>query len=469
MTKKESLALIHTLKQNYVPYHPINNPDLPIYVHYIKDAMDEEESHREGERLFYFEFYTEPQLYYLEESLLNENINYEHGAFSFTALLPVNDKRINLIEKIFSQKYVKCSLKKDISSLHESEIFLPGLVEFSYYIKQEYYSENELPHFSNAYLCIDSLEPLKNDVLLSRIDEIFTNINSGISVSEFPKTDFPNSDGDIPIDKITVKIYRLGGANAAYATYPNNKSLLIDCGCDRYDPNKYIAAMTDINKKVRPSGIIISHWHIDHYALFSHIDCSNLEVLVVTSKKDMPNNISAKVKSLQKMKHITILETSNGSFSKNILSKYDFLRTNIYIGNGQTPSPQSGFGSLNYKSICNESAIMVYIGTPRKSLILPSDVSYYNWPTANNPELVIKDYQRFVVPHHGLSIYTNNNPDKINGANLYISSAFDNISYYTPGPSHRTFLNRILNGPNVSSTYYYSKYFPRQKYRFMYL
>lgn len=48
MNKKEALTLIHTLKQNYKPYHPISNPNLPIYVHYIKDAMDKEESLRDG-------------------------------------------------------------------------------------------------------------------------------------------------------------------------------------------------------------------------------------------------------------------------------------------------------------------------------------------------------------------------------------------------------------------------------------
>ena len=428
--------------------------------------MDKEESLRDGKRLFYFEFYSAPQLHYLDEALAN-NTDYEHGAFSFTAILPADDKRINFIEEVFSQKYVKCSLKKDLPILPKSELFLPGIVEFSYYIKQEYYSESELPYFSDAYLCIDSLEPLKNDVLLSRIDEIFANINSGISVSDIPEINSTNSDNDAIKCGVTVKIYRLGGANAAYATYPNKKSLLIDCGCDRYIPNKYINTMIDINKNVRPSGIIISHWHIDHYALFTNINYSNLEFIVVPSMQGMPDNISIKIYELQQKKSAILYALDLGPVPKNWLSSHGFCNTSMYIGNGVLPHPNAGFGDLGYRDSCNESAIIMRIGTSYKSLILPSDVSYFNWPKNINPELQFTRNHRLVVPHHGQKVYVDNTPKHtIEGATLYVSSAFKSIKNYIPYPSHSIYLDQILKY-NYSYTYNYSENF--KKYKSVYL
>ena len=65
MNEQEAKELLNTLKDEYQLYPTSKNNEIPAWAYYVNDAMDKEESIRNGKRLFHFEIFTDSQINYI--------------------------------------------------------------------------------------------------------------------------------------------------------------------------------------------------------------------------------------------------------------------------------------------------------------------------------------------------------------------------------------------------------------------
>lgn len=167
----------------------------------------------------------------------------------------------------------------------------------------------------------------------------------------------------------------------------------------------------------------IADWHFHHpFSIFQyhpytplgyHLCYAPLHGLPCWSTADYngeklcPDQIKTNILTPLTLKHKTV-DLSKIAFTPDYLINKGYDGIKIFIGTGATPpSNQYGIIPNTYNTKINDSGIILCVGNLKlrfNRIILPSDVSYYNWPDA--PELKLDFYlSRLLVPHHGGSVY----------------------------------------------------------------
>lgn len=461
-------TLIQKIKQNYQPFHPETNNNISAWAYYIENALDAEETVRNDKRVFYFEIYTDSQIKYICENI--ESNQFIPASYSFTAILSekMDERQIYNIRQAFTPNtYARIMLRDNSAIMTDGENHISGRLQFSYIPVAKYRNNDSfktLPTFCDATMCwkINASARLSESELIKKLDKIVNDIrnNSSTSLPESPLV----SDNlpDEETNKTQVNIYNVGGGNTTLAMYPNGKSLLIDCGIDTYNPKNYLNTIRTIINNICPSIILISHWHLDHYSLFNFINKDNLEWIIVPNTPSMPPSIAITICSLRTKlgKNLVLDLSSVNNWPNNFLQLMGYKNTFLFTGMGQTPNPNSGLSGPPYTDIENETAIIVSIGTSWKKIIIPSDVSYFNWP--DKQELKISDGCYFIVPHHGGNVFLTQLSvlNSVKYETIYISTNFCHMLN-----NHQDYLNKMMSNmfPETPD-YKYTIYCPNAHY-----
>lgn len=453
-------TLIATLRQHYQPFHPITNNNISAWAHYVENALDPEEAVKDGKRVFYFEIYTDSQIRYISENIESEQ--FIPASYSFTAILSEreDEQQIHNIRQSFTpNNYTRVTLRNDSPVWEDDENHISGSLQFFYAPATKYRSNDSFtafPTFCDATMCwINTVNArLSGSELNKQLNTIVNGIRNNCSPSlpENQNSLASDKSSDSEDDDMQVNIYKVGGANTTLVTYPNGKSLLIDCGIDTFDPRQYQDTIRALINYVQPTAILISHWHLEHYALFDFINKDCLEWLIVPNISSVPKTIETSIYNFgKKLGKRFIFDLSDGTFSKDFLCKYGYANTFLFVGMGQTSQSSSNSGYPTYPDKTNETAIIVSIGTPKKRIIIPSDVSYINWP--DEQELKITDHNYFIAPHHGGEVFLPqlNVHNSVKEEIVYASAHFPHIVNWNPS-KHKDYLDNMINAPDYKYT-----------------
>ena len=208
-----------------------------------------------------------------------------------------------------------------------------------------------------------------------------------------------------------VKIYKVGHANTV--SIENDRSdkdyrcILFDCG---KSSDKYKRTVDVIKHKLKPTTLIISHWHGDHFSLVEEIDTSRLKLIIVPTAYEfkMADSIKKTLCFLNK-KGVKIVALR----SEFDLKRYGYNRIKIFLGeNNQLPDQselwdedntleelEEAIGRINYSRTVDDSGIIMSIAGKKYHAILPGDCAYYSWP--DSKELEFEGLNRLIIPHHG--------------------------------------------------------------------
>lgn len=465
MNKYEALKYVKGIKEDidvFLPseddtQYPTLDDGIPVYASIIKEPMDREENVRGDQQLFCFEVFTEKQLSYLEKNPDDRKTI----CYFFTALLSSKDLEFSSLMSLAENNQpfnYKTYIMYNRDSYPSTGVHhIDGRLSISFPIESKHVKklwEDKIPFFFDVTLCwTDAITASSNgipspEIVHSRIVSII-NSERHNNANNNSKKKLPTAPSRKSAN-IWIRVYAVGGGNAIYIVYPDSRTILFDCGLDLYSPKAYKEALLKIID-LKPTTVIISHWHLDHYCLLNFIDSSNLQHIIMRNEDNMSDYahliLDDIVKRSGAQKYI-IDKLPSGQFDKDWLINYfQYQRTNIFLGHGVQGQPYIG-----YDNSINDRSIILSIGDQWKRSILPSDASYYSWP--HDSELDLTECAKLVIPHHGGSIYTIPTPAKniLKYKNAYISSHFDPMKL-----EHKKFLDSFMVPPVYSPFYQYTK------------
>ncbi len=274
-----------------------------------------------------------------------------------------------------------------------------------------------------------------------------------------------------------ITIYKVGHGNTI-TIEKDGKCLLFDCGCDYFEIKtkkgfktpiltpQYKDTKNEIINSVKPTGIIISHLHDDHYNLINSLtdeNLQNLQFVLYPKRSDGKNTrwqFTHKIKKIERDKKATVKELApKEAIPKDYLKQFGFDNISIFRGkNKQDPGDNSPLGHISYVRSVDDSGIILSLKhyTNNTYAVFPGDCSYYSWPDA--AELDLKSVERLVIPHHGGHVIISKEPNKVTTSSIesfkYISEnkiSFDNLSTIDSKTKkvsttyHKDFLDKALN------------------------
>lgn len=468
MGNNQNNLLVKTLIENYKPFHPQENNLVQAWAYYIPDALDEDEKRRDGNCLFYFEIFTDSQIEYIDRNFASSD--YIPASYSFTAILSEkNDKEIiqQLKDYFTPGEFKRITIANTLAGFLGNDKSISGKLNFAYCPAKKYRERDDLLNSCEACIKWSAAvsSRLSEDEALKIIRNLVDNYKNGRYISDIGETGEGGSGGSgdrggnggsgssgSPFPKVRIRIYNVGGANMAYAEYSNGESLLIDCGCDTFYPHNYVKSIVHLVDHIRPTAIVISHWHLDHYMLLPTVNKSKLKYIIIPTWTGASPNMMNVLRAWEISSGSKIIDLSKMSTQYNdFLSKNGFAKTYIYLGQGHIPNRNN---EVPKPSIGNETAIIIRIGddSSHKRVILPSDVSYHNWP--DNCGLSLKNFTRVIVPHHGGNVYTRkvdaSDLHKLRSGVIYVSTNFSSVK-----PLHNQYLQKVMDsyGPDYHFTH----------------
>ena len=186
--------------------------------------------------------------------------------------------------------------------------------------------------------------------------------------------------------------------------------------------------------------------------MLSNLDVSNLKNVIIPDGGPADVNTQALFKrwSTAGIKLFRFVSGSPANFLGLIFPGLD-----LYVGTGKTPSlsdqKQMCVGTVDrplQDTQLNNQGIIVTIKAKGRIVILPADVSYYDWP--GPVQNLLTDAEKIVVPHHSGQVYgmlnvpQNRNPYR----KVYISSfgtQFIDRSNSLGTNYHRSYIDNLLN------------------------
>lgn len=457
MNKKDSVKLINTIK-DYRPY-PSEGKEVRVLAHYLPDAMEHDDVYENGTYPYCFEFFTERQV---NDVIYNRTEAFGLFCFSFVSYLPLDDDEIDEIKEYFSNKQYAWVTLKDPSDVNDNDIHhIEGLATIACPAQPKAYDECKFPSLMRIAMCWGESGSIRD---AESIDRFFSTLSS---------RSFPYTDGNIDAledterklfsegTDYTIKIFKVGFANSIFVKYKSGESLLIDCGIDNtYVQKGVMNAQNYIKQKVKPTNILISHWHEDHYNMLGNLDVTNLKCVITPDSGTMNDNTRLLLETWSNSVNIiSFTKTKPSNFLESL-----FPGLKLHIGKGLTPSAteqnQKCVGIVTRpqnETQLNNEGIIVTISHKNRTVIMPADVSYYNWP-----EYVldlIPTAEKIVIPHHSGQVYgllnvpQNTNPSR----KVYISSFGTQFTDLPPKHStnyHRSFVDIMLNDTTNSRHLY---------------
>lgn len=450
MNLKESRKLIQRIKREYEPYSESAKKGIRFLAHYVSNAYDHEGAYEDGTEPYYFELFTQRQI----NDIINNNYDIV-GSFTYSFisyLRPDDAERNAIVEEFANNKYIWVTIKDSAYVNDNDRYHIPGDFYLACPASQKAYDEEGIPQNASVELCWGSSNT-------SEVSERIQSSFDALSQSNYPPNDSIR-DGEDEWERkqfsentdLTIKVFRLGMANSTYIKYKNGESLLIDCGKDtKYTKKGNMTAESYIVKKVKPTYLIISHWHQDHCALMSYLDVSQLkEVLVVGSPAPLNEYTILRNWSAKGIKVASFLPKSNPYYLNSV-----FPGISMYVGLGQTPNLhdqlQKYVGTVDLpvqKTLENNTGIIVVVNWKNRTIIIPADVSYFNWP--DPVKTLLPSAERIILPHHSCQVYgmlnvpVNTNPKR----QVYISNynkKFIDWPNSTGKNYHRSFVDVLLS------------------------
>lgn len=448
--------IVEDLSSTYKFFHPENNKIVNVWARLITDALDEEESQIENHRIIVFELLTEKQVGTRIEYFSFPQVPFAYASYYFIASIPTELYSSEIFQRFATQckerQYLNVTLRSTPQNI-SSKLCIDGTAILSYSVPYEYRNDSKLPPATPAYLCWEPNSECISAVYEKILAELQNSYHTETVTNNFSETPYEHSadtefiSGSMPgtcsapnnvSTNINIKIFKVGPANTVYIEYPNGKSLLFDCGLLSHNTNYYAEARTYIRKYVKPTAILISHWHVDHYLLLDDIDDSRLEHIFINGKDAPPYGAETSIKNKELSRKITRISLLP-SMGKNVLQQYGYPDTCLFFGNGQRPPANTrlALGKLTYNgSDVNDNGIILVIGNTQNRMILPSDVSYYCWPA--DPLLSLTDLKYLLLPHHGCGVYTRQygHPNMIQDKKIYASRYGSSIFDIKPKPEN---------------------------------
>lgn len=458
MKIKRQNELIQYANEHISPYNPEIMNEKVVYAHLLEGYMDDSEISNEKILLF-MELFTEESI---EDTIRNLNADvipedsYHPAQYTFTVTGDIDSDEASYCNHIKNL----CNdnngwIKGKLCTTAQEGIY--GHVSLSFGLVHKEHNNSKLPlELDATFIPIQLSSSDSNTISELRItfsDAIeIINSNSG-SLPEVPEES--GDDGEDLRIPYKVTVYKVDNANTI-TIEKDDKCILFDCGKNDYTNPKVINYIID---HVKPTTIIISHWHKDHYNLLTSIDTSRLQHVIYPyyaySQQHIIDyqNAVCKLACLQKQ-GVTITDLSKvASYNKDFLKNYGYSNIDCFIGTKQPdPGVGSPLGHINYNRDIDDSGIILSIKSYHNTFraILPGDCSYYSWPGVN--ELDLGNTAKLVLPHHGGHIISQStvNPSSLMYSGYFVSSgfsAFNNLSNSDGTTFHKSFVWNALNRP----------------------
>ena len=455
MNKKKQNDLIRYALKNIKPF---NDKDTIVYAHLIKEPLDKEEM-RDSNLLLHFEIFTErsiqsDNIFFTNHQIANEDYIPYIYTFSITNEHDNSTEELSKFEQeiLENNGWIKGKISKN------SNIGFQGHLSLAFGLVHKEHNNQKLPLELDA-----SFIPIRmsiGDKYYSKLQET-KEINARILHNiEYNPTEMSNLDSqqssDNPSTPYNVKIYKVGAANTI-TIEKDDHCILFDCG-KRNPPVPSV--INKIIDNVKPTIIIISHLHTDHYNLITNINCDKVTHIIVPDL----NIIIAKNSSITnflvalKKRNIQIIDLSKINDYKDLLKTFGYSNIDIFLGtNRGDPGENSPLGHIKYDRSIDDSGIILSIKSHNsdKRAIFPGDCSYYSWP--NEEELNLLNTIKLIVPHHGGHIISKDMQDTYTGINstVFLSSNFRaliNRNDINGNTNHFTFVQTVLNNPFIKIT-----------------
>ena len=409
MDLKERLDLI---EKKVSPYR---GGDKLVLARILDDFMDEEERQGEnGENLILMDIFTDEMIDALSEDGYNREQIYPQ--YFFQAWIAQNDESFDRLKGCAHENgWVSVTIRESAVVPTDQEFFIRGELCLLCGIDAKTAEKANIPLSKEVQLCWtdESASLFSSDMHWSIANRVVSApIQCGSTHSVEFNTDIstPRLQEQNPHDNPRRRGYKInvGHANTVVITQDNSqddgKCLVLDCGIGSIQ--KYADAHKYILKNVKPTDVVITHWHIDHYNLLSELDTSELQHIIIPCP---PPPRQKKVhyatyRFLQDHKEL-LLDTSQMSSVKNLL--YDLGYENVFMFKGENKgNPQNPmYGYIVYARPDDDEGLIVCImDSGGTSIIFPGDCSYYSWPDV--PELNLEHTKKLLVPHHGGHIIT---------------------------------------------------------------
>lgn len=459
MNKKDSVKLINRIKNEYRPY-PTNGDGVRVLAHYLPEAMEHEDVYENGTMPCCFEFFTRQQV----SDVINNNVDaFGLFSYSFVSYLPIGGPEADSVKSAFSNSQYAWVILKDPKDVSDNDIHhIEGTATITCEAQQKAYDEAGFPSLLNIAMCWgsdgSSGDTASRDNFVSSLSNFSVPYDDGTidSVEGAERKLF--SDGT----DYTIKVFKVGSANTAFVKHKSGETLLIDCGIDNtYVGKGTMTARPYIKNKIKPTNILISHWHSDHYNMLGAIDASNLSRVIIPNTGTMDANTQALLYKWHAagVQLFKFASSSPANFLGAIFPGLD-----LYIGLGNTPTPadqsQKCVGTVDLPAadtMLNNSGIIVTINVKDRIVILPADVSYYNWPKP--VQTLLPNAEKIVVPHHSGQVYGMLNVPKDTNPlrKIYISSFGTQFIDRTNSLGinyHRSYVDNLLNDTTNSKHLY---------------
>lgn len=428
MDLKERLDLI---EKKVSPYRGGNKL---VLARILDDFMDEEERQGEnGENLILMDIFTDEMIDALSEDGYNREQIYPQ--YFFQAWIAQNDENFDHLKSCAHENgWVSVTIRESTAVPTSQEFFIRGELCLLCGLDAKTAEKENIPLSKEVQLCWTdkSASLFSSDMHWSIANRVVSApIQCGSIHSDRFNTDIstPRLQEQNPCNAprargYIIQIFNVGHANTVVITQDDGKCLVVDCGIGGIQ--KYVDAHTYIRKNVKPTDVVITHWHRDHYKLLPELDTSELQHIIIpsTPSSNIPFGIN---RFLQRHKEL-LLDTSQMSSVKNLL--YTLGYENIFMFKGEDKgNPQNPkYGNILYQRPVDDKGLIVCINqySIYTKIIFPGDCSYYSWPDV--PELNLEHTEKLLVPHHGGHIITKDfKPSQLLYQTAYISSSKNSV------------------------------------------
>lgn len=454
MDLKERLDLI---EKKVSPYR---GGDKLVLARILDDFMDEEERQGEnGENLILMDIFTDEMIDALSEDGYNREQIYPQ--YFFQAWIAQNDENFDHLKSCAHENgWVSVTIRESTAVPTSQEFFIRGELCLLCGLDAKTAEKENIPLSKEVELCWTdkSASLFPSDMHWSIANRVVSApIQCGSIHSDRFNTDISTprlqeqNSGDVSRARYIIQIFNVGNANTVVITQDDGKCLVVDCGIG--GTQKYADAYTYILKNVKPTDVVITHWHRDHYELLTELDPSELQHIIIPSPPPHSKLSFGINKFLQDHKKL-LLDTSQMSSVKNLLCALGYENIFMFKGENKGNHPNPIYGNILYPRDDDDKGLIVCIkrdsiGT---KIIFPGDCSYYSWPDV--PELNLEHTEKLLVPHHGGHIITKDfKSSRLLYQTAYISSRKDSVVNQRDSNGntyHDTFLTncfKCLSGP----------------------